>query len=58
MIRNDKNSSVLVLMSGGVDSAVTAFSLLESGYHVEGLFLDILPENCDQKVFVYAIQIE
>lgn len=35
---------VLVGLSGGVDSAVTAARLLREGYKVEGLFLSLYPE--------------
>ncbi len=39
--RDVKHSDTLVMvgMSGGVDSSVTALLLLEQGYQVEGLFM-------------------
>ncbi|MGB2192796.1 MAG: tRNA 2-thiouridine(34) synthase MnmA, partial [Luminiphilus sp.] len=33
------NQTVIVGMSGGVDSSVAALMLIEAGYRVEGLFM-------------------
>ena len=41
-----KNRSVLVALSGGVDSAFAAYDFLQAGWHTEAFFLDILPEGC------------
>ena len=38
-IANGSGQSVIVGMSGGVDSSVAAMLLLEAGYRVEGLFM-------------------
>lgn len=37
--RDPRDTRVIVGMSGGVDSSVAAWRLLEQGYHVEGLFM-------------------
>ena len=39
------NKSVLVALSGGVDSAFAAHDLLQAGWHTEAFFLNILPEG-------------
>jgi tRNA-specific 2-thiouridylase len=44
-IRGPKKKSVLVALSGGVDSTLVASELLQDGWHVEAFFLDIFPED-------------
>lgn len=39
MTQPPSNQRIIVGMSGGVDSSVAAYLLLEQGYHVEGLFM-------------------
>ncbi|HID98449.1 MAG TPA: tRNA 2-thiouridine(34) synthase MnmA [Thermodesulfobacteriaceae bacterium] len=43
--RKGKKKSVLVALSGGVDSAVAAFDLVKAGWHVEACHLDLMSGN-------------
>lgn len=44
----EKNKKVVLAMSGGVDSSVSAWLLLQEKYHVEGLFMKNWEEDDDQ----------
>ena len=40
-IKLDKKKKVLVALSGGKDSAVTAYLLKKFGYNIEGIYIDL-----------------
>ncbi|NIA08735.1 MAG: tRNA 2-thiouridine(34) synthase MnmA [Nitrospiraceae bacterium] len=44
-VRRPEKKSALVALSGGIDSTLVAFELLEAGWHIEAFFLDVFPEG-------------
>lgn len=53
-----KNKTIVVGMSGGVDSSVTAYLLKEQGYRVIGLFMKNWEEKDDQGVCLASLDYE
>ncbi len=57
MSKENKNKKVLVALSGGVDSAVTARILLEKGYQVSGIYCLFWKEGADDLGEALAAQV-
>ena len=41
----EKKHSVMIAMSGGIDSSVTAFLLKEDGYQVTGIYFSLIDDD-------------
>ena len=52
-----RKKSIVLALSGGVDSAVAAHELIKTGWHVEAFFLNILPEGHTGKGLLAAREI-
>jgi len=50
-LERKKTKKVVVLVSGGADSAATAIKLCEEGYKVYGLFIDYGQQNRDVELY-------
>ena len=46
----DKDKRCLVALSGGVDSTVAAYLLKKQGYHLEGMYLELLDQGFEKRV--------
>lgn len=53
-VRGPKKKSALVALSGGIDSTLVAFKLLQAGWHIEAFFLDVFPEGLSNAGFLAA----